>query len=205
MLLQIQGYHGTGLAQILSEAGAPRGSLYFYFPGGKEQLALEALEASHAAIMSRLRAAFEAEGDDVRAGLRRFVDQFATQLQDSDFARGCPIATVVLESSGLPDSLRRACEETYRDEEALVAERLAALEPDPRRAAQLAGLIQSVVLGGIVLAKAKRTSQPLRDAITQLDEMLGAVPTGARRRTAEPRSTGPRARAKRAPAPERGR
>jgi TetR/AcrR family transcriptional repressor of lmrAB and yxaGH operons len=185
VLLQTQGYHGTGLAQILAEANAPRGSLYFHFPGGKEQLALEALHASHAAIMGRLRAAFDAKPGDVRAGLRRFVNQFATQLEHSDFARGCPVATVVLESAGLPDSLRHACEQTYRDERAFVAERLATLEPDTARAARLAGLIQSAVLGGIVLAKAYRSTAPLREAAAQLDALLDTLPVpGQRRRPA---------------------
>lgn len=177
LLLQTHGYHGTGLAQILSAASAPRGSLYFHFPGGKEQLALEALKASHEDIVGRLRAAFDAEGDDFRAGLRRFAGELAAQLEDSDYARGCPIATVVLESAGLPDSLRRACEETYRVERELIAARIAGSGADPARAARLAGLIQSVILGGIVLAKAQRGAAPLREAAAQLDALLDAPPS----------------------------
>ena len=42
-LFRVQGLHATGLAEVLEKSGAPRGSLYHYFPGGKEQLAVEAL------------------------------------------------------------------------------------------------------------------------------------------------------------------
>src|SRR3954453_12156456 len=42
-LLQRQGYHGTGLNELLERSGAPRGSLYHYFPGGKEQMGAEAI------------------------------------------------------------------------------------------------------------------------------------------------------------------
>ena len=45
-LLQKQGYHATGLAEIVATAGAPRGSVYFYFPGGKEALACAAIQPS---------------------------------------------------------------------------------------------------------------------------------------------------------------
>ncbi|MGH8878596.1 MAG: TetR/AcrR family transcriptional regulator, partial [Stackebrandtia sp.] len=56
-LLQRQGYHGTGMAQIVAESGAPRGSVYFLFPGGKEELAAEAIEAASDGFAERLRAA----------------------------------------------------------------------------------------------------------------------------------------------------
>ena len=42
-LLQRQGYRGTGLNELLERSGAPRGSLYHYFPGGKEQIGAEAI------------------------------------------------------------------------------------------------------------------------------------------------------------------
>src|SRR5215208_191583 len=41
-LLEKQGYHGTGLNEIVKESGAPKGSLYYYFPEGKEQITAEA-------------------------------------------------------------------------------------------------------------------------------------------------------------------
>ena len=45
-MLQHRGYHGTALSDILEASGAPRGSLYFHFPGGKDQLAIEATRAA---------------------------------------------------------------------------------------------------------------------------------------------------------------
>ncbi|TGW02048.1 TetR/AcrR family transcriptional regulator, partial [Mesorhizobium sp. M2D.F.Ca.ET.145.01.1.1] len=46
LLLRRRGYHGTSLNDILTASGAPRGSLYFHFPGGKDQLVIEVTRAS---------------------------------------------------------------------------------------------------------------------------------------------------------------
>ena len=42
-LLEKQGSHATGLNEIIRESGAPKGSLYYYFPEGKDQLVSEAV------------------------------------------------------------------------------------------------------------------------------------------------------------------
>jgi len=59
-LLQRQGYHGTGLNELLERSEAPRGSLYHYFPGGKEQIGAEAIARAGgqvaAAVVHLLRA-----------------------------------------------------------------------------------------------------------------------------------------------------
>ena len=44
-LFEERGYHAAGVKAILERAGAPRGSFYFHFPGGKEELAIAAIEA----------------------------------------------------------------------------------------------------------------------------------------------------------------
>ncbi|MCA9793885.1 MAG: helix-turn-helix transcriptional regulator, partial [Candidatus Eremiobacteraeota bacterium] len=45
-LIHKQGYHATGLAEVVDKSGAPRGSIYHYFPRGKNQLVEEAIEAA---------------------------------------------------------------------------------------------------------------------------------------------------------------
>ena len=58
-LFQKQGYSGTGLKQIIEESGTPRGSLYFHFPGGKEELAVEALQYACEARLETMHAIFD--------------------------------------------------------------------------------------------------------------------------------------------------
>lgn len=171
-LLQTQGYHGTGLSQILAEAAAPRGSMYFHFPGGKEELAVEALRKSQAWVTRAMEAAFERGGGDVRAGLRSFVEAFTRQLTASDFAEGCPFATVALESAALPDAVRRACDDAYAGWHTMIAERIGVVEPDRKRAASLATLVLAAFEGALVLAKARRDIAPLRAVSSQLDSIL---------------------------------
>ena len=92
-LLARQGYHATGLAQVLTEAGAPRGSLYFHFPEGKEQMAAEAVRR----LGEQLGVALQAKLDgkpDVRSGLQSVARMFARQLEASEFTLGCPVATL---------------------------------------------------------------------------------------------------------------
>src|SRR4051812_15885193 len=91
-LLQRQGYHGTGLNELLERSEAPRGSLYHYFPGGKEQIGAEAIARAGdqvaAAVVHLLRAKPSvADAVEALAGL------LAPGLEASDFERGCPPAT----------------------------------------------------------------------------------------------------------------
>src|SRR4051812_44388104 len=91
-LFQRQGDHGTGLNQVLAESGAPKGSLYFHFPDGKEQLASESVALSGRAVGEELAEAVLAAPDG-RAGLAALSEHFARNLVESGFSKGCPVAT----------------------------------------------------------------------------------------------------------------
>ena len=106
-LLQRQGYAATGWRQVVNESETPWGSQSHHFPGGKEQLAVEALERSGVGYERLLRSAFEA-ADPVSA-LRLWVDAAAQQLVATDFAEGCPVATVALEMAHTSDAVGDAC------------------------------------------------------------------------------------------------
>src|SRR5437867_1431285 len=92
-LLRTQGFYGTGLNQIIAESSTPRGSLYFHFPGGKEELTVEALRQSGVRMTELLRSTFDAHPDPGEA-LRAYVHAAARAMEKSGWRRGCPIATV---------------------------------------------------------------------------------------------------------------
>src|SRR6059036_2076448 len=94
-LLRRQGYNATGVKQIVAEAQAPFGSLYHFFPGGKEELGAEAIRTSGALYGLLLPAIFDPAPDVVTA-VRDFFAGAAAQLADSGYADACPIATVAL-------------------------------------------------------------------------------------------------------------
>lgn len=88
-LFRTQGYSATGLTQLLEASGAPKGSFYFHFPGGKEQLALEALALFGDEIRARIqRRAATAQGDEA-AFIRAMFLATAKELEDSDYTAGC--------------------------------------------------------------------------------------------------------------------
>ncbi|MFC9250860.1 TetR/AcrR family transcriptional regulator [Amycolatopsis thailandensis] len=155
-LFHQQGYHATGLNQLVAAVGAPKGSLYFHFPGGKEQLAAEAIRQSADRLCDQLRA-IVASSPDVITGIENVVDALAKSLEESDFQRGCPLATVALDASGDSEEIRRACADGYTSWHTLIAE---ALNTD--KAAHLATVVLAAVEGGLLLAKTLHDTAPLR-------------------------------------------
>src|ERR1700759_4159737 len=105
-LLRDQGYTATGRAQLLAESGVSNGSLYHHFPGGMEELAAAALEASGAVVAETLRDAL-ASAPDTGHGLGRFLD-IAGGATTGQRCAGCPIAPTALESPIISPRLREA-------------------------------------------------------------------------------------------------
>src|SRR3954447_2346475 len=106
-LFRHHGYTGTGLKQIVAEASAPFGSLYHFFPGGKEQLGGEVIRRSGRMYYELFEAIFEAAGGPVSA-LRAFSTGAAEVPRQTDYADACPIATVALEVASTNEPLRQA-------------------------------------------------------------------------------------------------
>src|SRR5215217_141046 len=105
-LLQRQGYHGTGLNQIIAEASAPKGSLYFHFPGGKEQLVAEAIQVSGEYVDGLL---VKHDGGTTAASVDSYLASIAAHLERTNYAEGCPIATVALEASPVSNDIADSC------------------------------------------------------------------------------------------------
>ena len=162
-LLRKQGYHGTGLAEIVSTSGAPRGSLYFYFPGGKEELACAALEESGAMWRRLLEGVIDA-APDLGVAVENVCRVLAEALAASGWESGCPLATVALEASAASEAVRGTCAAHYAAWEATIGRRLVALGVEPARAAELATFGLASIEGALLLAKVKRDPAPLRAA-----------------------------------------
>ena len=124
-LFRRKGYTGTGLKQIVAAADAPFGSLYHFFPGGKEQLGAEVIRWSGAMYL-------RADRGDLRSGARRrdrgarLLRRRAETLRETDYADACPIATVALEVASTSEPLREATAEVFESWIAAAAARFAA-------------------------------------------------------------------------------
>ncbi len=173
-LLMRQGFHATGLNQLLDESGAPRGSLYFHFPGGKLELAVEAVKELGVQLGKTLEATLDRERT-VEAGLRDLCGIFARQLKRSGYRHGCPIATVALEASAGPPELLDACAAVFDGWEKALAARLEAEGLEKRRAREAAASILAVLEGALMLAKARRDTRPMERAAEAMVAVLRAA------------------------------
>jgi AcrR family transcriptional regulator len=111
-LLRVQGYAATGVQQIVAAAKAPFGSLYHHFPGGKVDLAAEAIRTSGAAYVALVPAVFD-PAPDLPTGVRAFFTAAAEHLVATGYADACPIATVALEVASTNETLRQATADVF--------------------------------------------------------------------------------------------
>jgi TetR/AcrR family transcriptional repressor of lmrAB and yxaGH operons len=165
--LQRRGLHGVGLAELLQAAQAPKGVLYHHFPGGKTELAVAAIDAVVSHIDASLQRLQQRPGSALDA-LRQWLTQAGQYLQRSGFERGCPLATVALESTPQDEAIRAAVARGF----ALLRERLAQVlvqaGVNAARAPGLAALVVSAYEGALMQARVAGDTQALRATVETL-------------------------------------
>lgn len=160
-LFRRQGMTGTGLKQIAQSAGAPFGSIYHFFPGGKAQLAEEAIRASGAMYRDLVMTVFDQGGPDLPETIRTAFTTAAGSLMATDYADACPIATIALEVASTDEKLRRATADVFTDWIEQGTERIAGSGlPHTVRRRLILGFISSLE-GAFVLSRALRSPEPL--------------------------------------------
>jgi TetR/AcrR family transcriptional regulator, lmrAB and yxaGH operons repressor len=172
VLLRKQGYHATGLSAIVDESGAPRGSVYFYFPGGKDELAVAAIEQAGIEWRTRLEAAI-ANAKDLGGAIDAIVKTLADDLAASNWENGCPVAAVALESP--TEVVRAAVEKHFEDWQRDIAERVVAFGVPKAVAKQLATVALAATEGALLLARTQRSKQPLLAVGAALRAMVSSI------------------------------
>ncbi len=162
-LFRRQGYSATGVKQIVTEAKAPFGSLYHFFPGGKEQLGAEAIRVSGALYEQLIPAVFDPAPDPV-SGVRAFFAGAAAHLVETGYEDACPIATVALEVSSTSEVMREACADVFESWIVAGAERFEREGLTSARARELTIAMLCALEGAFVLARAARSTEPLEVA-----------------------------------------
>jgi len=172
-LLRRHGYNGTALSDILAAAGSPRGSLYFHFPNGKEEIAVAAL--THAADSVRQGIAGAAKtSKSADEFLIRIARGMAADLERSDFEEGCPIAPTALEISGASETLTAAVGAAFQSWEQEIAAGLLSFRFNAERARLLATAALSQLEGALLLARAYRRLEPLQRAEESIRALVQA-------------------------------
>jgi TetR/AcrR family transcriptional regulator, lmrAB and yxaGH operons repressor len=169
-LMQRRGLAGTGMREVVDQAAAPRGSLGYHFPDGKEQLAEEAALAAGALFARGIAKAFE--GVTASEGVARFAAAMADSLETSDFQRGCPLATTALETAATSDRIAAACDAGFSSWQAPIRDALRRDGFTPALARDRALLVLSALEGALLLARAKRDANAVRTVARQLRPLL---------------------------------
>src|SRR4030088_2765215 len=157
-LFRKQGYAATGVKQIVTYAHAPFGSLYHFFPGGKEQLGEEVIRRSGRMYMELVEAIFDAAPDPV-TGAGDVFSGAAEVLRQTDYIDACPIATVALEVASSNDVLRRATADGFESWVIGVPSRLATAGIPQQEARSLAIVLIELIEGGFLLSRAARQTE----------------------------------------------
>jgi AcrR family transcriptional regulator len=174
LLIRERGAHPTAIADVLEHSGAPRGSAYHYFPGGRTQLLCEAIDYACEHIAGRIAKA----GHGLEL-LDDLIADYRQQLIRTDYRAGCPVVAVTVEAGdpANPDQANQMIERAaaaFARWTDLIAQRLVADGVSAARAEELAMLTTTAIEGAIVVARASRDVKPLDLVHGQLRALLQA-------------------------------
>lgn len=165
LLMRERGVEATSFSDVLEHSGAPRGSIYHHFPGGKAQLVEEATVYAGDLTAAALAAAL-AKHDPV-AALQRFFDTWLGILRDSDLAAGCPVVAASVEGDSAPRA-RDAAGAAFARWEELLTGAIESHGLPAERARGLATLTVAAIEGAVVMSRAQRTTAPLERVAGQI-------------------------------------
>jgi TetR/AcrR family transcriptional repressor of lmrAB and yxaGH operons len=162
-LFRRQGYHGTALHDILAAGGSPRGSLYFHFPKGKEEIGEAALTLAGEAVRQAIAHAAQTS-ETAEIFLTRIARGMASDLEKSNFSEGCPIATTALETAAQSDVLGAATRNAFKTWENEIKGGLERFGMISGEAELVATLVLSQLEGALLLARTYRSLEPMQRA-----------------------------------------
>jgi len=170
-MIRRRGLAATSIRELAKHAGAPLGSTYHYFPGGKRQLATEAVRVTGDTVTEALRRELEAGPVE---GLHTFLEHWKSVLISTDFQAGCPLLAVAVESGGDDDmqDARTVAAEVFTTWRTLLARSLRAHGVKRTDADRLAALIVTATEGAIALCRAQRSTEPLEVVAHTLDDLV---------------------------------
>jgi TetR/AcrR family transcriptional repressor of lmrAB and yxaGH operons len=164
-LFRRQGYASTGLQQILAESGAPKGSLYYYFPEGKEALGRAAVELA-GELMSQTLLDLAGRHKQPKAFVKALSGVMAGWMEESDFRSGSPIATIMLETAPHSAMLTEAGARVIDRWVEIIAPVFANAGASPREGKVKAQLLIATMEGALLLSRIRQSTRPILDIAT---------------------------------------
>jgi TetR/AcrR family transcriptional regulator, lmrAB and yxaGH operons repressor len=182
-LIRERGYSATAMSDVLERSGAPRGSVYFHFPGGKTQLVIEAAEAhAHRQVASIDRVAEQA--GSAAEFVEGYLNLARDGMADSGYSRGCGISPLVIEATEGPGEVRETSRRAFAEMTDRLAFHFIAYGMDRKAARELAEALLAGLMGALVTSRALRSPAPfdaVRAALAGYAAAAAPQPAGARR------------------------
>ena len=177
-LLRVQGYAATGIQQLAQVAGAPVGSIYHHFRGGKREIAAAVLRKTGAAYIQLLPMLLD-QHSDLATGVEAAFTAAADDLANTGWANMCPVATVASEVADTEPELRQVAAEviaSWADTGSRYLARRGLSQADARAAMYA---LLAALEGGFVLARAQRSAEPLLAAGRAVSAYIATMPVAA--------------------------
>jgi TetR/AcrR family transcriptional repressor of lmrAB and yxaGH operons len=177
-LFRQRGYDGAGLTEILDAADAPKGSFYHHFPGGKEQLAVVAVDVAGRAIERLLETEFQ-QALSFPDGVHRCIEAIASGFEKSFFKEGCPITGVALNMSPQSQVITAAARAAFSNWQALLVRWARHFGVKAFSEDDALGLVM-LVEGAWVVARIQMEAEPIRAAGRIASALLESKPKEVR-------------------------
>jgi len=149
-LLAEDGYQATSFSEVLARSGAPRGSIYHHFPGGKDELVAAALDTQLARVLDRLETL---DGSTPQTIVTAFMDGWRRGLIATDFSVGCSLLAVTVTAGA--GRLRQQAGTHFRDWRSSLARLFASGGVAERTAAAFAAQLLAAAEGAVAVARAE--------------------------------------------------
>jgi len=170
LLLRERGAPGVTVDAVLAHSGAPRGSVYHHFPGGRNELILGAV-AQAGDYLTAMVDDTARDGDILRT-VERLVRFWKKSLAATDFRAGCPVVAMAVDGREEIPGAAELVRETFARLETSLSGMLTGSGFQPERAVRLATLVVSAIEGAIILSRARRDVQPLDDVLSEIAPLL---------------------------------
>ncbi|MFW0785431.1 TetR/AcrR family transcriptional regulator [Gordonia sp. CPCC 206044] len=175
-LLRRQGYAATGVKQVIDAAGAPNGSIYHHFPGGKRKVAEAALRQSGAAY-AELVASLIAPHENLVEAIEAAFVAAADDMEQAGWMNLCPVGTVAGETADAEPDLRLAAAEVFESWMTMGAQLFASYGLDDDDARSLIVALVSSLEGAFIVARTLRSREPILAAGRSMAAYAAAMPT----------------------------
>lgn len=173
-LFGARGYDGVGVAELLEKSGAPRGSLYFHFPGGKPQIGAEVVARVGASVAERFRMLHES-GVTLDEFIVQVFKATAKESKERCYEASCPMAAIATGFGSSDVKLAEAVRGAFASWETEIRTAAEARGMSATNACIFASAMLSSMEGAMVISKAQTSSSPHKNACRALQALAQAL------------------------------